>query len=159
MAKTAKKQELIYVGLVYPHEVPSLWPYAARFIEMADEKVHFENKADLKEVLPGLLDGTKQLWILHRGQEMIGAGVTEIHQYPKKKICRVVALGSEPNTMPEWFAQWSRITEWARAQRCEGFEIIGRRGWVRRTASLGFSERAVILYADLEPEDEQPAQE
>lgn len=75
---------------------------------------------------------TAQLWIVaHRGsEELSGACVTQINDYPDYRALEYIALGGED------FDLWSGIAEFmegfAKEHGCDYVLVQGRKGWVKK---------------------------
>jgi hypothetical protein len=77
------------------------------------------------------------------GEPICAVVVTEIADYPRKKVLRVVALGGEH--FSEWVEEINRLLgEWA-ANIGAKLESSGRDGWVKRLAPLGWTKACVTV--------------
>jgi hypothetical protein len=91
--------------------------------------------------------GHMQLWVALRDDEVIGGMVTEIAQYPRRRIARVVFAGGK--ALRSWYRLADEAVEdWGRAWGCTGLEAGGRRGWGRLVKA---HEDGVWIYRDIKP--------
>jgi hypothetical protein len=79
---------------------------------------------NIEDVKAALLSGQAQLW--YDGGK--GAVITEIVEYPRKKICQVWLGVGELDTV---LAFEPRILAFAREQGCNELRMLGRRGWAK----------------------------
>lgn len=77
-------------------------------------------------ILSRLLEKTYALWVYG---DITAAGITEVIEYPTKKVCLVAFAGGRD--MPEWAKDMPTIEQWAKSVGCESIEIHGRKGWQR----------------------------
>jgi hypothetical protein len=118
------------------HEVPYIWDRVAHFIQAALDRT--EGELDLSDIQTAILDRDMQLWVLLDGKELIGAVVTQIIPYPKKKACRIVAMGGD---VSGYFDDIDELlSTWAGELGCDRMEIVGRKGWTRAIRHLGYNE-------------------
>jgi hypothetical protein len=87
------------------------------------------NKYSLDDIKRAIEEKNMQLWCIHDG-ELLTAFVTQIINYPQKKVIECVALtGSNP-------AKWigfllSEMEKYAIENKCDLMETGGRKGWER----------------------------
>ena len=90
--------------------------------------------------------GAMQLWVAADGERVIGAVVTEITQYPRRRACRVAFAGG--TDIKRWYGEADRtIEQWSRTWGCDALMAGGRRGWGKLTKG---DEIGVILWRDLD---------
>lgn len=82
------------------------------------------------DVVQGLVEGRMQLWPAERG-----CIVTEIVQYPKKKVLHVFLGGGELDQILDMHED---VIRWAKAEGCVGLTMSGRLGWKRPLAKHGW---------------------
>ncbi len=96
-----------------------------------------DGKYDLDDVWQMIKDEKAHCWIAFDGETIYGAAITQIVDYPKKSMLLVLCLAGKD------FHLWDNIVKdffvpYAREARCAGIEFLGRKGWVKRAAKLGF---------------------
>jgi hypothetical protein len=71
-----------------------------------------------------------QLWIATRGDEVLAAVISEITDYPRKRIVGVPFIGGRE--MDAWFPEMlATIEAWSKEMGCVGMQGGARRGWAR----------------------------
>ena len=130
--------EVVWVN---KQDAEKIWPMVEPFLISALKRwlpVYFS---------PDLLEMVKkdelQLWIItdNEKEELYGAGLTEIRSYPRARILNLFMLGGKE--MKKWKAEWSAAMElFARSQKCDFMQAIGRRGWASFTGAF---ESAVVV--------------
>lgn len=130
-----------------PHSlVASMWHYAVPYIKRALDHTSGELTPD--DFMRLCVDRNMQLWLISKGNRVVGAITTEILNYPHRKHCRVVTLaGSE-------FAEWieladNTLCEWARNAGCDALETYVRKGLVPKLAPLDYRHKHSILVKEL----------
>lgn len=82
------------------------------------------------DLLRGAFVGQFGIWICEVGGAIQGAVVTEIRQYPRKRVVDVIFGGG--NNMTTWIKPLVlAIDRHAREAGCEAVVCIGRPGWLR----------------------------
>lgn len=110
---------------------------------------HGDGELDVDDLLKFLLSRTMQLWVVYNYNEskIMMAGVTEIVNYPKSKVCRAVVLGGDG--VDQWVKHVAGIEAWAKSMNCNKMEAFGRRGLARKMESIGYSNKYVVIRKDL----------
>lgn len=98
----------------------------------------------LASVFEMLASGEAQAWCVDGLY-----AVTTINTYPAHKTCCVWFMGGkmEQASLEKGL---QLVSDFARHNGCAGLEVMGRRGWVRRLASLGFTESYTVVHKPLE---------
>jgi hypothetical protein len=98
----------------------------------------------LSDVFSQLMSGQMQLHISHDGEKFHFAMLTQLVPYPKCNVCVVYfACGVDAKKA---FPLFKYLVEWARRRDVEEFELIGRPGWEKVLAPLGFSKHSIVMY-------------
>jgi len=84
-----------------------------------------------------ILEGKLQLWPAERG-----CWVTEITQYPRKKVLHVFLAGGE---LEQVLDMHDDVIKWAKAQGCESLTQAGRKGWTKVLKKHGWKEQLVLM--------------
>lgn len=93
------------------------------------------------DVVQAIFDGSMQFWPAPRG-----CAVTEIIQYPKKKVLHIFLAGGE---MDQIVDMDSSAVEFARLNGCTAMSIAGRRGWAKVLKDKGYEEAYTVLAKEL----------
>lgn len=122
---------MIEILRIHPELVPEAWPMAAPLL--AEPVSMSRGCFELEDVLLLCRISNAQLWLAYDGNEPVSAYVTEIYQYPRKRVVRAIFAGGKRGTMEKWLEPMVHaIEEWSKKQwGCQGFEAIGRKGWAR----------------------------
>lgn len=106
----------------------------------------------LEDTRRALLSGKAQLWIATEGTELRGMMITEIQQYPQKKVCFIrLSAGEDLN---RWEHLWDVIEDWAISIGCDLVHSWGRPGWKKKAKERGYSMDYVVYVKPLRDEDE-----
>lgn len=127
--------------------VPGLWRFADPFIKRALDHTFGEVSADDLKAM--CMNRDAQLWMIAKGNRVVGAGTTMIVNYPQMKITRIVTLaGTE-------FDQWKDMAHafieiWADTQMgCEAVECFVRKGFVPKLLEMGYRHRYSVCHKKL----------
>lgn len=121
----------VSVMRIHPELVPEAWPMAEPLL--AEAIAMSRGCFEPEDILLLCHTGNAQLWLAGEGGEPLAAYVTEVYQYPRKRVIRALFAGGKKGTMNKWLEpmvkaieHWA-ITHWG----CAGIEAIGRKGWTR----------------------------
>lgn len=98
---------------------------------------HGDGNHTFDDVAAGVLTGRYRLWVRPNG-----CAVTEVLQFPRKKVCNVFLAGGEMQTVKDLQAP---CEEYARAMGCSSVVQTGRKGWSRELKEQGWRETHVTL--------------
>lgn len=119
------------------------WSHVLPHIEkMADATRGKLTTDDFKE---RIASGDFQLWVVIENKQPIASVLTEIIQYPQRKVARVVGCVGEHRG--KWVHLLSEIQDWSRLQGCVAMEIVARKGWARVLPDFHMTH--VLLESDL----------
>ena len=94
-----------------------------------------------RDILDGLVKNAFQLFISWE-DKVESAVITEVIQYPQKKVCRYfLAGGSNINNWLEPIQQ--EIEKFAKYNQCDAIEIAGRKGWLRKLK--GYEQKIYLM--------------
>lgn len=129
-------------------EAAKAWPLAGPLLSPA---IALTGGAyELEDVLKGIEAKDAQLWVALTDAEMLGAVVSMIQVYPRKKALLCPFVGGVTGRLPEWWEpMFARLEEFARASGCHRIEGGLREGWVR--VLPGMKRIGAMLRKDLQP--------
>lgn len=133
-------------GPVLPDDLPAVWPLVEPYLH---EAAVASQGRWLVEDIKSRLDGAEwMLWVAHVDGRVVGAVVTSMVTYPLFKNLGIQFLGGEI------FSRWREVgdqhmVELARRTGCRGIEFVGREGWGRRLADLGYKTLSRTYYKDV----------
>lgn len=116
-----------WVGGIQAQYLPSVWAQAAPLIERALGRGR--NEYRLEDIEAAIKCRDMQLWAYGVRASISAVAVTEILNYPRRRVCVVVLTGGE--CKGAWAEAAGKIEEWAKAQGCDEIRAIGRGGWSR----------------------------
>ena len=94
-----------------------------------------------RDILDGLVKNAFQLFISWE-DKVESAVITEVIQYPQKKVCRYfLAGGSNMNNWLEPIQQ--EIEKFAKNNQCDAIEVAGRKGWLRKLK--GYKQKIYLM--------------
>lgn len=114
---------------VDPANLPVVWPHVAAEVENIAARSRGRMLAsDIREMIE---TGERVLWVAVEQDNgaLLGLAMTEIHQYPRRKACRLVACTGRERT--KWLNLLGGIEGWAKAEGCDVIESFARKGWSR----------------------------
>lgn len=98
----------------------------------------------LDDIWDIVASGEGQLW--HNDEF---SGVTQVIDYPQKKVVLVHLAGGDLEALLKAAGPGGDLEKFAEIVGADGIEIVGRRGWVRAMADLGYREQYVRVYKEL----------
>lgn len=94
------------------------------------------------DILKGLIKNSFQLFISWN-KKLESAVVTEVAQYPQKRICRYFLAGG--SNMNNWLEPiQTEIEKFAKLNSCQAIEVAGRKGWARKLKGY---EQKIYLFS------------
>ena len=94
-----------------------------------------------RDILDGLVKNAFQLFISWE-DKVESAVITEVIQYPQKKVCRYfLAGGSNINNWLEPIQQ--EIEKFAKYNQCDAIEVAGRKVWLRKLK--GYEQKIYLM--------------
>ena len=116
------------VFLLEAEDIDLVWDDVAPLIKKALQ--HAEGELIPDDIKKHLDKGDLRLWVALEGKETIAAMVTEIIQYPRKKIVRVITLAGRDMGM--WYDFLPMIEGYAIRNGCSSLEAWSRKGMARK---------------------------
>lgn len=95
----------------------------------------------LDDVVQAIIKGEMQFWPAPKG-----CAVTEIVNYPRKKVLHIFLAGGE---MEQIIDMDDSAVEFAKMNGCTGMSIAGRKGWKRVLKDKGYLETFTVLGKDI----------
>ena len=82
-------------------------------------------------------EGKLQLWPADKG-----CIVTELIQYPRKKVLHIFLAGGELEQITDMHTD---VVQWAKAQGCDSLTQTGRKGWTKALKAHGWTAGLVLM--------------
>ena len=99
-----------------------------------------------RDVLDGIIRNKFQLFISWENDKVESAVVTEVADYPRKRILRYVLAGGD--NLDNWLEPiQNKIEEFAMNNYCQAIEVAGRKGWLRKLQ--GFKQNIYLMSKEL----------
>lgn len=126
--------------------VEGMWRFAEPFIKRALD--HTFGEVSIEDMKRLCLSRDMQLWMVLKGDRVVGAGTTMIIFHPQMKVCRIVALSGAD------FKAWMDVAHmsievWAAEQGCVGIECYVRKGFVQELKEIGYKHQYSVVHKSL----------
>jgi hypothetical protein len=108
-------------------DVPTVWGRVAPILQRAIDLSQGDYLA--KDVYHALKAKDMQLWVWREGQEISTVWITQILNYPQRKVCQLLFVAG--SGLRQKLATEETFVQWAKAQGCTQCELGGRDGWLR----------------------------
>ncbi len=130
--------------------VHTYWYDLYKYIDSA--LMHSLGEVTSVQLLEMILAEKAQLWGVAREGIFIGAAVTEVVQYPNTSALRITTLGGEG--MAKWVDDMGKVLEkFAKSIGASRIEAVGRKGFIRRLAPLGYRPAYTIMIKEVESDE------
>ena len=116
------------VALVEAEDVDMVWDDVSPLIEKA--LLHAEGELIPDDIKKHLDTSELRLWVALENKDVIASMVTEIVQYPRKKIVRVITLAGKDMSM--WYDFLPMLEGYAIRNGCSSLEAWTRKGMTRK---------------------------
>lgn len=118
----------IQITLVPPGHVMDAWDAAYPFMERAAKATNGRYEAE--DILETILHLHHHLWLVFDDQRVLGALVTALRQYPRKRYLELAFIGGDEGAL--WKDQMLDIMQrWAYDNSCDGIDASARLGWAK----------------------------
>lgn len=122
-------------------DINYVWQQVEPLIERA-----LDDSYTARDVLDGIIRNSFQLFISWENNKVECAVVTEVADYPRKRILRYVLAGG--NNLENWLEPiQEKIEQFATNNYCQAIEVAGRKGWLRKLK--GFKQKIYIMSKEL----------
>ena len=116
------------VALVNSEDIELVWDEVIPLVEKALS--HAEGELIPSDIRKHLDTGDLRLWVAMEDRDIIAAMVTEIIQYPRKKIVRVITVAGKDMSM--WYDFLPMLEGYAVRNGCSSLEAWTRKGMTRK---------------------------
>ena len=130
--------------LISAEDVPYIWDDVGPMLARIQE--HSEGELETDDFLEQLMMGGMQLWISTEDKEIVMSAVTQIIQYPQKKILRVIAIAGE-NFKEVHDNCINMVEAFAIKHECSALELWGRKGWKKMLPD--WNSKYIVFTKDL----------
>lgn len=123
-----------------------LWRFAEPFVKRALD--HTFGELSCGDIESLCHDREMQLWMIVEGTKVVGAGTTQLVNYPRMRTCRIVTLAG--SQFDEWMhLAHAHIEVWAVDQGCDAMECYVRKGFVPKLLGLDYKHRYSVVHKSL----------
>lgn len=127
---------------VAPHHVAGVWPLCEKYVN--DALGFGAGCFEAEDIRKFCEKGNMQLWTAVRGNDVIAAVITEITDYPRKRVVSVPFIGGR--ALRSWFRKMLyEIESWSKEMGCVAMQGGARRGWGKLAK---MKETGVVLFKD-----------
>lgn len=137
--------QIIYVK---PEEVDRYWFLVEHKLGKAIE--YSDHKYSLASVYNEIKDCTMQLWAIKVTYDLLAVCVTQIVNYPDKKVLLIMFVGGDKIDLYKHLIH--EIARYARAMKCQSIEFYGRHGWKSKMQEFGFEHIHSVFRLKLDKE-------
>jgi hypothetical protein len=99
------------------------------------------------DVPPLLLSDRVQMWVANDTKGFFCSALTEVMQYPRAKVCRIIWLGG--TRLEDCIFLAEGLEYWAKGQDVRYMEASGRSGWARVANKIGYKQTHSVITKDL----------
>jgi hypothetical protein len=123
------------VDIVFKEDINIIFPFIKDYLKGAADYTH--GRYTVEDIHNDITSGNKQLWVTYEGSKIYGAVVTEILNYPQKKVLVLHFTGGIE------FDKWHKailesLKLFAKQQQCDAIEFCGRNGWTKLFKQDGY---------------------
>jgi len=121
--------------------------WLAEWTNKALKYAHGETSPE--DMVKAFQEGRMQVWAVFDDAKLVGVATTEVVDYPRLAVLRVVTL--QGSNLSVWASHLlEALLTFCKEQGLERIEVVGRRGWVRKLAPLGFREIYSVVAREVE---------
>lgn len=131
----------------------SLVPYGQITALVASTLQHIQvcsnlsnGRSSVDDIVRFLLTGRTHLWVIHDAEGIHGIIITEITEYPQKKLLTMQYCSMETGVL-EVISEYMHtlMEQFAKDSGCAGVEYIGRAGWRATARKHGYND-SIVMY-------------
>lgn len=142
---------MIRVSMVPKDLLHTCWGQIEGYLAKAAEYTYGRYTVD--DIKDCITDYDHDLWVAYRvtesGPIFYGAVVTEIAQYPRKKMLAMHFIGGIDGY--RWKSPMlGTLRLWAKDNNCDGIESIGRLGWAKIFKDDGYTQLGAMYELPIE---------
>jgi hypothetical protein len=131
------------IALILPGMVADTIPQLLPYLKKSEEQTRGRTTVD--DILKFVLNGQMQLWIGHEEGRIYGHVITEVKDYPRRKMLVAQYCAWEPNHMQYMEDEmFDLLNRFAKDTGCSGIEFVGRPGWRDQARKYGFEVQSVV---------------
>lgn len=123
------------------------WPHVTEYLQKAIDRA--DGRWNLESIRQKLLSRDMQLWVIV-SNKILAAGISQIVEYPLRKVCVVSFLGGEELSL--WHDKSIATIERAALDwGCDDVDVQGRKGWERAMKRHGYEQTYCVIRKHIRP--------
>lgn len=127
-------------------DVELLWPRVEHFLQSALDQG--QGEYTLEDIKLQLMTGLMHLWVAYDEEGIIlASAVSEIRNYPQKRVCFVVLMGGED--MERWLHTSAAVQHWAMENGADAVRGYVRKGLAKKLKDFGYRDIYTVVQQDL----------
>ena len=137
----------LYISGIPSERLNEVWEDCEPYIAMGNGKSRDE--MSVTDIYERLSEARMQLWLVfNEDKDIISVLTTEIIDYPRKTVCRIVTLGGKD--LDIWVEDWLETIEaWALENDCVAMETVCRKGFIKKLERFGYENAYTVLVKEL----------
>ena len=137
----------LYISGIPSERLNEVWEDCEPYIAMGNGKSRDE--MSVTDIYERLSEARMQLWLVfNEDKDIISVLTTEIIDYPRKTVCRIVTLGGKD--LDIWVEDWLETIEaWALENDCVAIETVCRKGFIKKLERFGYENAYTVLVKEL----------
>ena len=137
----------LYISGIPSERLNEVWEDCEPYIAMGNGKSRDE--MSVEDIYKRLSEARMQLWLVfNEDKDIISVLTTEIIDYPRKTVCRIVTLGGKD--LDIWVQDWLETIEaWALENDCVAMETVCRKGFIKKLERFGYENAYTVLVKEL----------
>jgi len=137
----------LYISGIPSERLNEVWEDCEPYIAMGNGKSRDE--MSVTDIYERLSEARMQLWLVfNEDKEIISVLTTEIIDYPRKTVCRIVTLGGKD--LDIWVEDLLETIEaWALENDCVAMETVCRKGFIKKLERFGYENAYTVLVKEL----------
>lgn len=137
----------LYISGIPSERLNEVWEDCEPYIAMGNGKSRDE--MSVEDIYKRLSEARMQLWLVfNEDKDIISVLTTEIIDYPRKTVCRIVTLGGKD--LDIWVEDWLETIEaWALENDCVAMETVCRKGFIKKLEKFGYENAYTVLVKEL----------
>ena len=108
----------------------------------------WEKFYSVHQIKRNFIEGKQQLWVMIEEKDVLGIVITQIDDFPEKRVLRITYLGGK-GFKPSMMKTLADIEDWGRSKGCVLVDIFGRDKWEPLIKTLGYVSPGKIYRKEL----------
>ena len=134
----------IFCSPVPQSDVGKVWHLCKPLLKKATDREG--SRQNVEGLYGSVKSGSSCLWCIFIDDVVVGSATTEVNSYTEGKILRVSFLGG--GRMELWLEKFiESLKEYGRFNGCNGIDLVGRKGWLRKLENFGFKQEPFVCMA------------